>query len=187
LDPGHPVLLVIGGSQGASGLNELVMEALPGWAEELPELQFLHLTGSRDLEKVRAAYARAGRRAWVEAFTAEMHLAMSAAVAAVSRAGASTLAELAAARLPAVLVPFPHAADNHQWHNAREMLEAGAARMVEQSPAASRQLVSIVVGLVRDREVSERMRDSLRSWDRPSAAADIAAAILERQTDATKG
>ncbi len=186
LDPAAPVLLVMGGSQGASGLNELVMGALPRLVEAVPELQFIHLTGSRDLEKVRAAYVRAGRRVVVEAFWEDMPLAMSAAVAAVSRAGASTLAELAAMRLPAVLVPFPQAADNHQWHNARAMVDAGAARLVEQSLLAPPRLVSVLGELVCDREAAGRMREALRSWDRPLAAADIATAILETKTDATR-
>ena len=113
-----PVLLVMGGSQGAGKINELIMGVLPQLRQAMPQLQFIHLTGSADLEKVRAAYAAAGCPAVVRAFLGEMAAALAAADAAVSRAGASSLAELAACQLPAILIPYPTAADNHQFHNA---------------------------------------------------------------------
>src|SRR6185369_952359 len=111
-----PTVLVVGGSQGASGLNELVLSALPalkskGW-------QWLHLTGVNDVEKVQAGYATRGIKAVVKPFLSEMDLALAAATACVSRSGASSLAEIAAMRLPCVVVPLPTSADNHQFFNA---------------------------------------------------------------------
>jgi len=99
-EAGAPVLLVMGGSQGAGRINELLIATLPQLLDALPQLQFIHLTGSADLEKVRAAHASSGGRAVVRAFLGEMAVALAAADAAVSRAGASSLAEFAACRLP---------------------------------------------------------------------------------------
>jgi UDP-N-acetylglucosamine--N-acetylmuramyl-(pentapeptide) pyrophosphoryl-undecaprenol N-acetylglucosamine transferase len=130
-------VLVVGGSQGAHAVNEAVARALP----KLGGMQFIHLTGPRDESPLRAAYAAAGISATVMSFCNTMELAYSAADLAVARAGAATLTELAAFGLPAVLVPYPHAAGNHQWHNARVFERAGAARVVEES-ALSRSSLS---------------------------------------------
>ena len=116
LEPNLPTILVVGGSQGASGLNEMILSALPLLAAK--NWQFLHLTGAKDFDKVNAAYAARGIKAVVKPFLAEMDLALGAATISVSRAGASSLAEIAAMRLPSLLAPFPAAADNHQFFNA---------------------------------------------------------------------
>ena len=107
----------MGGSQGASGLNEMILSALPLLAQK--NWQWLHLTGANDFEKVKAAYAARGIKAVVKPFLAEMDLALGAATVSVSRSGASSLAEIAAMRLPSLLVPYPAAADNHQFFNAQ--------------------------------------------------------------------
>jgi UDP-N-acetylglucosamine--N-acetylmuramyl-(pentapeptide) pyrophosphoryl-undecaprenol N-acetylglucosamine transferase len=117
LDGQRPTILVVGGSQGASGLNTMVLSALTLLGQK--KWQWLHLTGPGDFEKVKAAYAGLGIAAVVKPFLAEMDLALGAATAAVSRAGASSLAEIATLHLPSLLVPFPAAADNHQFFNAR--------------------------------------------------------------------
>jgi UDP-N-acetylglucosamine--N-acetylmuramyl-(pentapeptide) pyrophosphoryl-undecaprenol N-acetylglucosamine transferase len=174
----QPVLLVMGGSQGARGVNELVVQALPELAGAMPRLQFVHLTGADDEEKVRAAYAAHKVRAVVQAFLTEMELAMSAATVAVSRAGASSLAELAALRLPSLLIPYPTAADNHQFHNARAFVETGAARMMEQRAGSPTQLATSLLELLRDDARRTAMQQALSSWHAPDAAAHIAERIL---------
>ena len=100
LDPERPVVVVMGGSQGASGINDLVVAALPILAKTLPALQWLHLTGPADLARVQRVYETLDLQAKVHPFFADMELALGAATAAVSRAGASSMAELAALRLP---------------------------------------------------------------------------------------
>src|SRR5205807_2183637 len=132
LDPARPVVLVMGGSQGASGINKLVTRALPMLAKAVPDWQWFHLTGNADAGQVKQAYAAAGLQAAVHSFSPAMDLAMGAASAAVSRAGASSLAEIAALRLPSLLIPFPAATDNHQYHNARAFEQTGAARLLEE-------------------------------------------------------
>jgi UDP-N-acetylglucosamine--N-acetylmuramyl-(pentapeptide) pyrophosphoryl-undecaprenol N-acetylglucosamine transferase len=178
LDPLRPVVLVMGGSQGASGINELVMRSLPSFASRAPDMQWLHLTGVRDADKVTQAYAALKMRAVVHPFLAEMELALGAATASVCRAGASSLAELAAMRLPAVLIPYPAATDNHQFHNARAFEATGAARLLEQKTATPELLVQLLLELLEKPAVHERMRNALTRWHAPHAAEQIAEAML---------
>ena len=176
LDAECPTVLVVGGSQGAHGINEMILSALPLLAGK--PWQWLHLTGARDLERVKAAYAARGLRAVVKPFLAEMELALGAATAAVSRAGASSLAELAAVRLPALLVPFPAAADNHQFYNARAFEATGAARLFEQKGATPERVAAAVVELMENRDALFQMRAALAQWHNPKAAEQIAESIL---------
>jgi UDP-N-acetylglucosamine--N-acetylmuramyl-(pentapeptide) pyrophosphoryl-undecaprenol N-acetylglucosamine transferase len=203
LDPALPVLLVMGGSQGATGINNLVIHSLqilnvdgragsPLPAADvrskdgahgvtrptLSELQFLHITGAGDVERVRRAYAEKNLRAVVHPFFAEMHLALGAATVAVSRAGASSLAELAAMRVPSVLIPFPAATDNHQFFNARAFEETGAARLLEQKNATPESLAGLISEMISNAAYREKMKTALAKWHAPKAAAQIAETIL---------
>jgi UDP-N-acetylglucosamine--N-acetylmuramyl-(pentapeptide) pyrophosphoryl-undecaprenol N-acetylglucosamine transferase len=168
----------MGGSQGASGVNELVLDSLPLFAGRGPEWQWLHIAGSGDAEKVMRTYASMGLQAMVHAFLDRMELALGAATVAVSRAGASSLAELAAMRVPAILIPYPAATDNHQFHNARALEAAGAARLLEQKVATPEMLVRSVSDLMENRAVRAGMRDALAQWHKPGAAEQIAEAML---------
>jgi len=179
LDTGRPVLLVMGGSQGASAVNQLISESLALLAAQSPELQFLHLTGARDLKKVCDAYAAHNLKAVVRPFLAEMELALGAATVAISRAGASSLAELAAMRVPVVLIPYPSAADNHQFYNAWAFVESGAARMLEQEKATPEMLAEMIRGLLEKPELRDGMMEALAKWHQSDAAGQIAAQILE--------
>jgi UDP-N-acetylglucosamine--N-acetylmuramyl-(pentapeptide) pyrophosphoryl-undecaprenol N-acetylglucosamine transferase len=178
LDADRPVILVVGGSQGASGLNNLVLSALPLLAQK--NWQWLHLTGAHDFEKVKSAYAAVGLRASVKPFLAEMELALAAATAAVSRAGASSLAEIAALRLPALLVPFPAAADNHQFFNARSYASSGAARLLEQKESTPNRVAALLVELVEDASARAKMDAALALWYTPEAAEQIATHLLRQ-------
>jgi UDP-N-acetylglucosamine--N-acetylmuramyl-(pentapeptide) pyrophosphoryl-undecaprenol N-acetylglucosamine transferase len=168
----------MGGSQGASALNDLVLKALPELLKAAPDLQFIHLTGVDDVEKTRENYLRHGVKAVVRPFLTEMELALGAATVAVTRAGASSLAELAAMRLPSVLIPYPIAADNHQFHNARAFVETGAALMLEQREASGEQLASLVTRLLLAQDAHAKMAKALEQWHSPHAAALIAERML---------
>jgi UDP-N-acetylglucosamine--N-acetylmuramyl-(pentapeptide) pyrophosphoryl-undecaprenol N-acetylglucosamine transferase len=178
LDGTRPTLLIMGGSQGARGINELVVRSLPSLSNQLPSLQFLHLTGANDLGKVRAAYFTQKLRAEVRPFLSEMELALGAATAAISRAGAASLAEIAAMRLPTILVPYPAAADNHQFHNAQALVETGAARMLAQRESTPEKLVGLARELIENGPARDSIRSALAVWHRPDAAERIAAPIL---------
>jgi UDP-N-acetylglucosamine--N-acetylmuramyl-(pentapeptide) pyrophosphoryl-undecaprenol N-acetylglucosamine transferase len=182
LDARRPTLLVVGGSQGATGLNTLVLSALGLLGQK--NWQWLHLTGPGDFEKVKAAYAGLGIAAVVKPFLAEMDLALGAATAVVSRAGASSLAEIAALQLPALLVPFPAAADNHQFFNAQIYAASGAARLLEQKDATPEKVADLLAELMENEPVRDRMAADLKRWHTPAAAATIAANILRRSSTA---
>jgi UDP-N-acetylglucosamine--N-acetylmuramyl-(pentapeptide) pyrophosphoryl-undecaprenol N-acetylglucosamine transferase len=177
LKPNPPLLLVMGGSQGAARVNDLALAAIPLLRQAVPDLQFMHLTGARDLEKVSASYQARNVPALVRSFFDEMGTALAASNVAVSRAGASSLAELAARQLPAVLIPYPTAADNHQHFNARAFVQSGAARMLQQETATPEQLANEILSLLRDTNRSA-MRQALSAWHAPGAAAHIAERIL---------
>jgi len=180
LDPDLPTVLVVGGSQGASGLNKLVLAALPGLSAR--RWQWIHLTGANDFERVKAAYAQAGLRAVVRPFLAEMDLALGAATAAISRAGASSLAEMAALQLPTILVPLPTAADNHQYFNARLLADSGAARLLDQQTGTPAEVAASLTSLMEDAAVRSQLRTALARWQAPQSAAEIAASILRQST-----
>lgn len=178
-------VLVAGGSQGAHAINEAVAGALPRLQGRKKMLQFVHLTGTQDEQFVRESYERNGYQATVMSFCSEMELAYSAADMVVTRSGASTLTEIAAFGLPAILVPYPHAASNHQWYNARVFERAGAARLIEQSQfddlyADRGERLAAVVAELLDNETSRasmaRAAHSLAVDD----AADRIATLLER-------
>jgi len=179
-----PVLLVMGGSQGARKINELIAAILPRLLEAVPPLQFVHLTGAEDLERVQAAYAARSCPAVVRAFLGEMALALAAADVAVSRAGASSLAEFAACQLPALLIPYPAAADNHQYHNALAFAQSGAARALPQDTLSPELLTGEIAALLGDAARRTAMRQALRAWHIPGAAAQIADRMLHWTTSA---
>lgn len=176
LDPERLTVLVVGGSQGASGLNGMVLAALPLLAGK--NWQWLHLTGANDFETVQSAYARLGLKAVVKPFLGEMGLALGAATACVSRAGASSLAEIAAMRLPSLLVPFPAAADNHQFYNATAFATTGAARCLEQKKTDPEKTAAMLAELMENQGLRATIGSALEQWHAPKAAAEIAEGIL---------
>jgi UDP-N-acetylglucosamine--N-acetylmuramyl-(pentapeptide) pyrophosphoryl-undecaprenol N-acetylglucosamine transferase len=178
LDPAKSVVLVMGGSQGASSINDMMTAALPLLTQRAPECQFIHLTGPADVSKMKQAYIAHGLTAEVHAFLLEMELALGAANVAISRAGASSLAEIAAVRVPSVLIPFPHAADNHQWHNAKAFADTGAAWLLAQESASPEKMADIIPTLLSGTALSENMQAALMQWHAPKAAEQIAETIL---------
>ena len=182
LEANRPVVLVMGGSQGASGINEMVLSALPQLAKRALHWQWLHLAGANNSNKVKQAYAAAGVKAVVHPFLVEMDLALGAASATVSSAGASSLAEIAAMRLPSLLVPYPFAADNHQFFNAQAFAETGAALLLEQKDATSEKVSALLIELIENSSAREAMQAALIKWHAPKAAEQIAEAILQAVT-----
>jgi UDP-N-acetylglucosamine--N-acetylmuramyl-(pentapeptide) pyrophosphoryl-undecaprenol N-acetylglucosamine transferase len=171
-------LLVLGGSLGARALNETVPAALARLpADARPAVR--HQAGSRTLEIARQHYARHDVAGEVSAFIDDMAEAYAWADLVICRAGALTVAELAAAGLPAVFVPFPHAVDDHQSGNARHLVDAGAARMIRESELTPEALGDVLVELLAGRRVLLDMARRARALGRPDAAARVADICLE--------
>jgi len=141
-------------------------------------LQWFHLAGPNDCEKVRQAYEAFKVKAIVHSFFSGMELALGAASGAISRAGASSLAELAAMRVPALLVPYPAATDDHQLHNARAFAETGAARILEQEKATPDATAENIAEIVNSMATRQKMQSALARWQAPRAAEEIADAML---------
>jgi UDP-N-acetylglucosamine--N-acetylmuramyl-(pentapeptide) pyrophosphoryl-undecaprenol N-acetylglucosamine transferase len=167
-------VLILGGSQGARAVNEALLAAAPQLAAHAASLVITHQTGERDLARVRDGYAAAGLAATVEPFFHDVHAQMTAADLVVSRAGASTLAELTILGTPMVLVPLPTAADDHQRKNAVALARAGAAEVIEERELSGERLASLVVALAGDPARRERMAQAARGLGRPDAAARVA-------------
>jgi len=175
---GRPQLLVLGGSLGARALNLAVPQALaliP--AEQRPQVR--HQCGTRGLDEARAAYARAGVEADVVPFIEDMAAAYGWADLAVCRAGALTIAELTAAGLGAVLVPFPYAVDDHQTGNAQALVDAGAAELIQERDLNVQTFAQRLSALFADRARLAAMAAAARTQAKPEAAETIAAACLE--------
>jgi len=172
---GTPTLLVFGGSQGAHAINEAMMRCLPVLQREAPGIRVIHQTGERDYNDALAAYQSLGESAEVFKFIDDMPAAFARADLVVCRSGASTVAEIAAAGKPAVFVPFPRAADDHQRVNAEALAHHGAAVVVEESKLEGVWLAETIATLLQDSSRLKRMSQAARELAHPNAARDIAA------------
>jgi UDP-N-acetylglucosamine--N-acetylmuramyl-(pentapeptide) pyrophosphoryl-undecaprenol N-acetylglucosamine transferase len=171
-------VLIFGGSQGAHAINMAMVEAAPELVRRHPGLEIVHQTGAADLELVGGSYKRAGIQARVEPFLYAMDREMNAADLVICRAGATTLAELAAAAKPAVLVPLPTAADDHQRKNAEATARAGAAVVLEQRNLTGAALAAEISRLVGDQGLRARMSAGAHALAKPDAARMIAARVI---------
>jgi UDP-N-acetylglucosamine--N-acetylmuramyl-(pentapeptide) pyrophosphoryl-undecaprenol N-acetylglucosamine transferase len=174
----RPRVLVFGGSQGAHAINMAMVAAAAELVKLSPVPRITHQTGPHDLDQVRDAYAHAGLDARVEPFLFVMHEEMRRADLVVCRAGATTLAELAAAGKPAILIPLPTATDDHQRANATAVASAGAAVLLEQRHLDGASLARELGALTADAAGRERMSRAAAGLARPRAAGDIADRIL---------
>ena len=175
---GPPHLLVFGGSQGARLFNQALPEIVPALLNAVPGLTILHQSGARHAESTQAAYAASGAdpsRWTVEPFLTDMPTRFAQAHLVMARSGASTVAELAAAGKPALLVPFAAAADDHQTRNAEVMVNAGAAVMLKEADlAAPAHLLDVLTRLLASPQALMKMAASARTQAHPDAAQRIA-------------
>jgi UDP-N-acetylglucosamine--N-acetylmuramyl-(pentapeptide) pyrophosphoryl-undecaprenol N-acetylglucosamine transferase len=171
-------LLIFGGSQGARVLNTTMPQIAAALLDAVPGLTILHQAGARHAESTLAAYEASGAPAdrWqVAAFLDDMPQQFAAADLVLARSGASTVAELAAAGKPAVLIPFPQAADDHQRRNAEVMAQAGAAELLPEAELTPQKLQRLLAELLAQPEKLRIMSDKARSLAHPDAAERIAA------------
>jgi UDP-N-acetylglucosamine--N-acetylmuramyl-(pentapeptide) pyrophosphoryl-undecaprenol N-acetylglucosamine transferase len=174
---GPPTLLVFGGSQGARAINQAMIESLPGLRERVRDLRIVHQTGQRDYDTVLAAYEKAGASGEVHKFIDDMPETFARADLLVCRSGASTVAEITAAGKPAIFVPFPRAADDHQNVNARALERAGAAIVVEESNLEAAYLVDTIATVIGDPRRLQAMSEAAKSLAHPKAVEEIAAMV----------
>ena len=174
-----PVLLIMGGSQGAEAINRVVIESLPYLVKLLPNIQFIHLTGNRNSEPIKSAYDALGLRAVVRPFLTEMEYALGAADLVISRAGGSSLAEFSSMELPAILVPYPSAVDDHQRFNARAFVEIGAARCFHQKQLKPSLLTKQLKELFGRPEKLKKMAESMKQWKSDCATEEVVKRIYE--------
>ena len=172
-------VLVVGGSQGAHRLNQAMMEALPLLATHRQQVQFVHQTGEFDLPRVAEAYESSGVPGEVHAFLHDMPKRYHWADLVLSRAGASTLAELTACGKPAILVPYPHAADDHQRHNALAMRKCGAAHVILDAELTGQRIFESLRRYILDPACLSEQATQSRRLGRPHAARDIVDTCLE--------
>jgi UDP-N-acetylglucosamine--N-acetylmuramyl-(pentapeptide) pyrophosphoryl-undecaprenol N-acetylglucosamine transferase len=177
---GKPILLILGGSQGAESLNDAVVAMLLKQLPQLAGWMIVHQTGAGQHDQIVAAYRAAALPHIVRTFFDDLPERYLSATLVLSRAGATTLAELACAGCPAILLPYPHAAGNHQLANARVFEAAGAAIVVQHGHIPSETiawLTTVVSSLVADRSRQASMREAMRRLARPNAARDVVAVL----------
>ena len=169
-------LLILGGSQGATAINETMINCLSEFEKYSDGLQIIHCTGEMDFEEVRKVYDQYAVDAYICTFMSNIETAYSLADVVVSRAGAGTITEITALGLPAILVPYPFAADNHQYFNALEAAKQGAAYLISQENFTVNTAVALITEILMDDNKREKMKARSKSIGKP----DAAKAILER-------
>jgi UDP-N-acetylglucosamine--N-acetylmuramyl-(pentapeptide) pyrophosphoryl-undecaprenol N-acetylglucosamine transferase len=174
-----PTLLVFGGSQGAQAINRAMTAAAPEALRQIPALHIIHQTGEREYNDVQAAYAQAGIQAEVSAFIDDMPAAFARAGLLLCRSGASTVAEITAAGKPAIFVPFPRAADDHQRRNAEAIAQGGAAVLIPQPELTPERLAKTLVELFGDPARLKQMSERARSLSHHDAAGRVARMVAE--------
>lgn len=174
-----PTLLVFGGSQGAQAINQAMTAAAPEVLRQIPALRIIHQTGERDYNDVQAAYAASGVKAEVSRFIDDMPAAFAGADLLLCRSGASTVAEITAAGKPAIFVPFPRAADDHQRRNAEAIAQGGAAVLVPQAELTPERLAQVVTELFGDNKRLKEMSERARALSHHDAAGRVARMVAE--------
>ena len=175
-------VFVFGGSSGATSINRTMVDALNYLGEYREKIQFLHQTGERDYESVREAYRKSGFKGTVAPFIYQMAEAYAGADMVISRAGATTLAELTALGKPSLLVPYPHSAGRHQEFNAIKLREMGAAFVVFDNEMSGEVLAKHILEMFGNASVGKEMQRASRGLGRPEACArivDIALSLMK--------
>src|SRR5271163_2777688 len=177
LNPALPIVLIMGGSQGAHGINQLVLKTLPMWHNDREEVQFIHLAGQADANIAEINYRRQRLTAVVRAFSTEMEHFYSLADVVICRSGAASLTELSHYALPSVLVPYPAAADDHQTFNARIFEQAGAAKILVESKTTPEELHQVVGEILANKRMRQLMADAASGLAGVDAAKRVAEEI----------
>ncbi len=181
-----PTLLVFGGSQGARAINEVVVESATKLKSEIPGLRIVHQTGPRQFDEIAAKYKQAGVEVEVIPFIEKMAQKFAEADLIVCRSGASTVAEVAAAGKPAIFIPLPTAADDHQRRNAETLVKHGAGLMIPEPELNAERFVGTVIAVLKDRAVLDEYGARARSLAYEDAAQRIAKIAVDLASGAER-
>lgn len=182
LDYNLKTILVTGGSQGAQALNEAVQQALPSLLEFEPAVQIVHQAGDKNVQHLKENLSRDildHPRYFLRAYFDDLSTAYAVCDLAICRAGAMTVAELAVTGTPALFIPYPFAAQDHQTHNANFVASRGAAVVIPQERLNGQVLRDQILDLISNQDRLKPMRNAMRSLGRPQAAADLANQVKE--------
>jgi UDP-N-acetylglucosamine--N-acetylmuramyl-(pentapeptide) pyrophosphoryl-undecaprenol N-acetylglucosamine transferase len=173
LDSQKKTLLIMGGSQGAQAINKVMLQSIPTLQTLVPGLQIIHLTGKYGYQEAREAYSCMGISSFVSEFYNDIGIAYRLSDLVISRSGANAIAEIAAVGIPAILIPYPHATDNHQYWNANELSSAGGALIIKQEELTPERVIKLVSDLLMNDERLENMKKINKSLSKPFAAARV--------------
>jgi UDP-N-acetylglucosamine--N-acetylmuramyl-(pentapeptide) pyrophosphoryl-undecaprenol N-acetylglucosamine transferase len=177
-------IFIFGGSQGAKGINSLVLESLPLLKDLQPRIRWIHQTGEHDFDRVVSGYRDAGVEGRIERFIYDMPECYRQASLIICRAGSSTLAELAAVHRAAILIPFPFASDNHQEKNAKLFVDRSAAELLVQNRAKGQDLAARIRALIESPDLLRTMEANIAGFhagDAPARIVDLLSASSVRK------
>lgn len=176
-DKDQKLLLTFGGSLGAHEVNLAVLEVMKHFTSKHPKIVHVHATGKRDFEEMQARFSEMGLNSFenckIVDYIYQMPVYMNAADVVISRAGAMTLSELSYLRKPAILIPSPYVADNHQFKNAKALADADAALLVEEKDLAGGALLTATEQLFSDSSITERFQSNIASFSDPNVGMHI--------------
>ncbi len=175
-------IFIFGGSQGAIGVNSLVLEALPFLEDLTKKIRWIHQTGVKDYQRVLKGYEKQGITAQVDAFIDNMAAAYQKASLLICRSGSSTLSEIAAVGRAAIFIPLPTSSNNHQEQNARIFTDQGAAALLLQTGAKGSDLAQKIRELIHEPQKLSEMEKNVTQFFRPKAAEDIVSGLLNSNT-----
>jgi len=179
LDNQKKTLLIMGGSQGAQAINKVMLQSIPKLQALVPGLQIIHLTGKHGYEEAKEVYNCTGINSFVSEFYNDIGAAYKLSDLVISRSGANTIAEITAVGVPAILIPYPYATDNHQYWNAYELSSAGGALIIEQEELEPERVTKLVSELLMNDERLDNMKKINRSLNKPLAAARVVDKICQ--------
>jgi UDP-N-acetylglucosamine--N-acetylmuramyl-(pentapeptide) pyrophosphoryl-undecaprenol N-acetylglucosamine transferase len=172
-------LLVMGGSQGASAINEIILKSIPRLKKLIPDIQVIHLTGKQGYKEAKDTYNNLGINSVVSEYFNDIGAAYRWSDLVVCRAGANTIAEISAVGIPAILIPYPYATDNHQYWNANELERIGGAIVVKQEDLDTERMVELISNLLVNEEKLNNMRKFNRSINTPFAGTRVVDKIYQ--------
>jgi UDP-N-acetylglucosamine--N-acetylmuramyl-(pentapeptide) pyrophosphoryl-undecaprenol N-acetylglucosamine transferase len=168
-DSGNPVILIIGGSQGSRCLNTTVADGICLMKKNVPGIQVIHITGKNGEESVKDKYDKSNVKNFVKSFFDDIGAFYKIADVAVTRAGALTVSELSVTCLPAVLIPFPYATDNHQYENAMTMENAGSGKVISEKVLTSEMILNTLTEIISNENMKMKMRNAALTIAKPEA------------------